>query len=148
MANKETVGNIDHIVFAVRDAKKAIQFFSELLDTEFFEQLTHEQTEETGFKSYMSPGGVEILEPSRSDSDLQNFLDKRGEGLYAIGFNVQNADKAKVKADKMGIRVVGDVNVPINAGPAGEFSVREIWLHPKDCFRVYVMFTQGNPYHP
>ncbi|MFC1924492.1 VOC family protein [Chloroflexota bacterium] len=148
MENKKIVGNIDHIVFAVRDAKKAIDFFSELLNTEFFEQLSQEQAEETGFRSFMSPGGVEILEPSRPDSDLQKFLDKKGEGMYAIGFNVQDAGKAKARAEKMGIRIAGDVSIPMNAGPAGEFLVREIWLHPKDCFGVYSMFTQGNPYHP
>ena len=102
--------------------------------------------EPTGFRCFMSPGGIEILEPIRPDADLQKFLDKRGEGVSAVAFTVQDAGKAKAKAEEKGIRVAGDVSVPDGMGLLG--GLRKIWLHPKDCHGVYVMFTQGNPYHP
>ena len=141
MEKEKTVGNIDHIVIAVRSIEKAKPFFSELLDTEFIEVAVNEQV---GYRSVMSPGGVELLEPIRPDGDVAKYLDKKGEGLYALAFTVPDAGKAKAKAEKMGVRVVGEV--VRDSGPLK--GLREIWLHPKDNFGVYVMFTQGNPYHP
>lgn len=38
VVEKERImGNIDHVVFAVQDMETAIQFFSDLLNTEFVE---------------------------------------------------------------------------------------------------------------
>ena len=141
MEKEKTIGNIDHIVIAVRSIEKAKPFFSELLDTEFIEVALNK---EVGYRSVMSPGGVELLEPTRQDSDVARYLDKKGEGLYALAFTAPDAGKAKAKAEKMGVRVVGDISR--DSGPMK--GLREIWLHPKDNFGVYVMFTQGNPYHP
>ena len=141
MEKEKIIGNIDHIVIAVWSIEKAEPFFSELLDTDFIEVAINE---EVGYRSVMSPGGVELLEPTRQDSDVAKYLNKKGEGLYALAFMVADAGKAKAKAEKMGIRVVGEVTR--DTGPLA--GLREIWLHPKDNYGVYVMFTQGNPYHP
>jgi len=138
---EKIIGNIDHIVIAVWSIEKAKPFFSELLDTDFIEVAVNE---EVGYRSVMSPGGVELLEPTRQDSDVAKYLNKKGEGLYALAFAVADAGKAKARAEKMGVRVVGEV--ARDTGPLK--GLREIWLHPKDNFGVYVMFTQGNPYHP
>lgn len=59
------------------------------------------------------------LEPIRPDADLQKLLDKRGEGVSAVAFTVQDAGKAKAKAEDKGIRVVGDVSVPDGMGLLG-----------------------------
>lgn len=141
MEQEKTVGGIDHIVIAVRSIEKARPFFSELLETEFIDIAVNE---EVGYRAVMNPGGVELLEPIRPDSDVAKYIDKNGEGLYALAFTVQDIEKAEAKAENMGVRVVG--KVVRDSGPMK--GLREIWLHPKDNFGVYVMFTQGNPYHP
>jgi len=141
VAKGKTIGDIDHVVIGVWSIEKAKPFFSELLDTEFMEVAVNE---EVGYRSVMSSTGLELLEPTRQDSDVAKYLNKKGEGLYALAFMVPDAGKAKAKAEKMGVRVVGEVIR--DSGPLA--GLREIWLHPKDNFGVYVMFTQGNPYHP
>ena len=141
MDKEKIIGNIDHIVIAVRSIEKAKSFFSKLLDTEF-EEI--DINEEVGFRNVMSPGGVELVEPTRPDSLLAKFIDQKGEGLYALAFTVRDIDEAQAKAEKMGIRIIGSVNSdkePVKG-------LREIWLHPKDNFGVLVMFAQDNPYHP
>jgi len=138
MVPDKPVGKIDHVAVAVRSIERAKVFFSELLGTEFVEIGSDN---DLGFRSVMSPNGLELLEPTRPDSDLARFLDKRGEGLYAIAFATSDADISRRKAEEMGVRVVGDHAV--NEEPIR--GLREIWLHPKDSFGVYLMFTQGNP---
>lgn len=74
---------------------------------------------------------------------MQKFIDKRGEGIYAVGFNTPDAGKARAKAESMGIRVVGDITEADLGGGIGHGrGMREIWLHPKDTFGVYVLLTQ------
>ncbi|MFC2034611.1 VOC family protein [Chloroflexota bacterium] len=141
MEKEKTIGNIDHVVIAVRSIEQAKPHFSEFLEVgEFIEIGTFE---EAGLRSVMSPNGVELIEPIGPGSDVAKYLDRKGEGLYALAFRTQDAGKAKAKAEKMGIRVVGDIT--IDNGPAK--GLREIWLHPKDNLGTYIMLTQGNPYH-
>ena len=154
MKEEKTIGNIDHIAIAVRSIEEAKEFFSDLLDTEFTELVpTGSGTDEDsireaqkmiGFRSAISSEEIELMESTRPDSDLQKFLDKRGEGVYAVAFTVEDAGKARAKAEKKGIRIAGEISSELK----GVGSIREIWLHPKDCHGVYVMFTEGLPFHP
>jgi methylmalonyl-CoA/ethylmalonyl-CoA epimerase len=97
-----------------------------------------------GFISVIGDNRLEILSPTRPDSDVAKFIDKRGEGLYAVGFKTPDAGKARAKAEKMGIRVVGDItNVDLVGGKGHGRGMREIWLHPKDVFGVYTLLTQS-----
>ena len=141
MAKEKIIGNIDHVVIAVRSIEKAQPFFSELLSTEFEEILVNE---ELGIRSVMNPGGVELIESTRPDSNVGKFIDRKGEGLYALCFTVEDIDRAKAKAKEMGIRIVGELT--IDKGPIK--GMREMWLRPQDNFGVYVMVAQGNPYRP
>ncbi|MFC2003378.1 VOC family protein [Chloroflexota bacterium] len=141
MQKEKIMGNVDHVVIAVRDMENAKRFFSELLDTEFVDIAV---VEEVGLRNAMSPTGLELIEPTRPDGDVAKFIDRRGEGLYALAFSVLDVDKARAKVEKMGIRVVGGVQVDEGPGKG----IKEIWLHPKDNFGTYVLLTQGNPYHP
>lgn len=77
-------------------------------------------------------------------SDVAKFIDKRGEGLYAVGFKTPDAGKARAKAEEMGIRVVGDItDADLIDGKGHGRGMREIWLHPKDVFGVYALLTQS-----
>ncbi|MFC2000362.1 VOC family protein [Chloroflexota bacterium] len=142
MSKTKPIGNIDHVVVAVRSIEKYMAFFSELLNTEFVEIGSDPNV---GYRSVMSSSnGLELIEPTRPDSDVAKFIDKRGEGMYALAFVANDADKARLQAEKMGVRVVGDFTAddePIKG-------LREMWLHPKDCAGVYLMFTAGNPFRP
>ena len=146
MKEGKVIGKLSHVVIAVKDLERAQKFFSEFMGTKFKKVGEHKGV---GFRSIMGDNRLEILSPTRPDSDVAKYIDKKGEGLYAVGFKTPDAGKARAKAEKMGIRVVGDITAADLPGTetAGE-DMREIWLHPKDNFGVYVMFAQGNPYHP
>jgi methylmalonyl-CoA/ethylmalonyl-CoA epimerase len=97
-----------------------------------------------GFISVIGDNRLEILSPTRPDSDVAKFINKRGEGLYAVGFKIPDAGKARAKAEEMGIRVVGDItDADLINGKGHGRGMREIWLHPKDVFGVYTLLTQS-----
>ena len=126
---------IDHVVLAVKDADKAMKFFSELLGIEF-DEIGEERTWK--FKSFMSPEGLELLVPTSEDSETAKFIQKRGEGLFALSFKVRDAEKVAKKAEKMGVRVIGKIE---------RENFKEIFLHPKDCFGVQILLTEYKEYH-
>ena len=134
------IGDLSHVVIAVRDNEKTQKFFSEFTGAKF---RKIGENKEVGFISVIGDNRLEILSPTRPDSDVQKFIDKRGEGIYALGFNTPDAGKARAKAEEMGIRVVGDITEADLGGGLGHGrGMREIWLHPKDTFGVYVLLTQ------
>ncbi|RLI76993.1 methylmalonyl-CoA epimerase [Archaeoglobales archaeon] len=129
------VEKIDHVVVAVKDAEKAMKFFSELLGIEF-DEIGEEK--DWKFKSFMSSEGLELLTPTSEDSETAKFIQKRGEGLFALSFKVTDAEKIAKKAEKMGIRVIGKIE---------REGFKEIFLHPKDCFGVQILLTEYKEYH-
>ncbi|RLI74783.1 methylmalonyl-CoA epimerase [Archaeoglobales archaeon] len=126
---------IDHVVVAVKDAEKAMKFFSELLGIEF-DEIGEEKNWK--FKSFMSPEGLELLTPTSEDSETAKFIEKRGEGLFVLSFKVSDAEKVAKKAKEMGIRVIGKIE---------RNGFKEIFLHPKDCFGVQILLTEYKDYH-
>jgi methylmalonyl-CoA/ethylmalonyl-CoA epimerase len=141
MEGERLIGDISHVVIAVKDIERAQKFFSEFMGAKF---RKIGENKAVGFVSVISDNRLEILSPTRVDSDVARFIDKRGEGLYAVGFKTQDAGKAKTKAEEMGIRVVGDITEADLVGGKGHGrGMREIWLHPKDVFGVYTLLTQS-----
>lgn len=141
MEGEPLIGDLNHVVMAVKDIEKAQKFFSEFTGTKFRKIGEHKAV---GFKSVIGDNRLEILSPTRPDSDVAKFIDKRGEGLYAVGFKTPDAGKARAKAEKMGIRVVGDITeADLIDGKGHGRGMREIWLHPKDTFGMYILLTQS-----
>jgi methylmalonyl-CoA/ethylmalonyl-CoA epimerase len=141
MNEERLIGDLSHVVIAVKDIEKAQRFFSEFMGAKF---RKIGENKAVGFISVIGDNRLEILSPTRPDSNVAKFIDKRGEGLYAVGFKTPDAGKARAKAEKMGIRVVGDItDADLVGGKGHGRGMREIWLHPKDVFGVYTLLTQS-----
>ena len=138
---ERVIGRLSHIVIAVKDLEKAQKFFDKLMGTKFRKGGEHKGV---GFISIIGDNKLELISPTRPDSDVAKFISKKGEGLYAVGFRAPDAGKARAKAEKMGIRVVGDITKTDLPGKEGSRSMREIWLHPKDVFGAYTLLIQSN----
>jgi methylmalonyl-CoA/ethylmalonyl-CoA epimerase len=139
MVEEKIIGKLNHVVLAVKDLDQAEEFFSRLFDLKF-EHVG--ELKGVGFKSIFCENNLEIISPTRPDSDVAKFISNKGEGIYAVGFKTPDAGSARAKAEAMGIRVVGDITGnDLSGDHQGDF--REIWLHPKDVFGMYLMFTQS-----
>jgi methylmalonyl-CoA/ethylmalonyl-CoA epimerase len=51
-------------------------------------------------------GALEFLEPSRPDSPVARFLDRRGEGLHHVAFAVTDLRAKLVELEGLGIRLI------------------------------------------
>ncbi|MFC1974032.1 VOC family protein [Chloroflexota bacterium] len=129
------VERIDHIHIYVKDAKKALQFFSELFSTKFTELGT---SEELGFASYLDSLGLELVAPTSPDSAVAKAVESRGEGIAAVSFKVPNLEEAAAEMKARGIREVSRTEGP---------GLKEIQFHPKDCFGVLIELAEYDEEH-
>lgn len=76
-----------------------------------------------------SPGSqlrVEVMQPTREDSFLQGFLDRRGPAVHHVSFEVRDLARSIRAAERNGVRVLGQ-----RSGQSGEASWREAFLAPE-----------------
>ena len=84
---------LDHVGIAVRSLKLALETYKDHLGFELHEIVT---IEEQGVKVAVLPCGescIELLEPTRNDSPIFRFLEKRGEGVHHLCFRVDDIDQ-------------------------------------------------------
>ena len=133
------IEDIDHVVIAVKDMDSAVEFFSRLFETTFEDLGIVEEI--GGVRSKVCPEGIELLSPVGPESALSAFLNKRGEGLYALALKVRNAENAASDARSEGVRAVGRIEREQLGTKV--FNLREIILHPKDAFGVQFLLTES-----
>lgn len=120
---------IDHIAIAVHDVESAAKQYQSALavhDVEF------ETVESEGVKvaiMHLSNGRIELMEPTRDDSPIKKFLDKKGEGLHHMALETDNIDGEVSRMEGCGVQFLGKVR-PGSAGTKVTF------IHPKSLHGV------------
>ncbi len=127
---------IDRVVIAVKDLKKAIKLFSELLDVEFD---VFPRSEELGMQGAYSASGLELIEANGPNTMVGKFLEERGEGLWCVVFKVKDIDEAIKRFEAKGLKLVGEMSFG---------TMREASFHPKDSFGVQLFLAEYPDIHP
>jgi methylmalonyl-CoA/ethylmalonyl-CoA epimerase len=130
---------IEHIGIAVRSLADSDPLFSRLLDTTPYK---HEEVAEQGVMTSFFRAGqakVELLEPTRPDSPIQKYIDKKGEGIHHVAFEVGD-----IRAEMERLRAEGFQL--LNEEPArGADNKWVCFVHPKSANGVLVELCQSIP---
>jgi methylmalonyl-CoA epimerase len=124
---------VDHIGVAVKDASLAAKTYASL----GFEVQGPELLESEGVRIYFAHVGessVELLEPTRPESAIAKFLEKRGEGMHHVAIRVDDVDKAIAEA--------GGEAITLGGVKMGSRGMRVAFIHPKNCHGVLMEFVQ------
>ena len=116
---------IDHIAIAVQSIEKTKIFFSEKLKLEF---LSSEVIEEQKVKTAIFKCGdvrIELLEPLDDSSTIKKFLQKNGNAIHHIAFEVENILNELNELESNGVRLI-DKEPKI-----GAHNKKIAFLHPK-----------------
>ncbi len=123
---------IDHVAIIVRNIEQALVFYRDTLGIAPSE-IKEVPTEQVriAFLPMGGPGGseIELIEPTRPDSSLAKFLEKRGEGLHHICLEVENIDAALAEMQEKGTPV-------LDKQPRIAAEGRAIFIHPKAAHGV------------
>jgi methylmalonyl-CoA/ethylmalonyl-CoA epimerase len=127
---------LEHIGIAVKNLDKANALFAKLLGKPHYK--VEEVPGEGVRTSFFEVGGVkiELLEATRADSPIATFIEKRGEGLHHLAFEVTDVNEKIVHLSDQGFH-------PLNIKPKeGADNKLIAFLHPKTSGSVLVELCQ------
>jgi len=128
--------NVEHIGIAVRDLAASNSLFASLLNTQPYksEEVASEGVMTSFFQ--VNQTKIELLVPTRPDSPIATYLEKRGEGIHHLAFEVSNieAEMARLKAEGFTL---------LNETPKrGADNKLVCFLHPKTTNGVLIELCQ------
>ena len=127
---------VEHIGIAVKSLKVSVPLFEKLLNTPCYK--TEEIPSEGVATAFFLQGDtkIELLEAAVESSPIAKFLEKKGEGVHHIAFEVTDikAEMERLKAEGFEL---------LNAEPKpGADNKLVCFLHPKGTNGVLVELTQ------
>jgi methylmalonyl-CoA/ethylmalonyl-CoA epimerase len=122
--------HIEHIGIAVNNLKDAINFYENFFDLKCYKiEEVPEQKVKTAF-FLVGETKIELLESTDPEGPIGKFVEKRGEGIHHIAFEVANLDIQLKHAEECGIKL-------IDTSPRkGAEGLHIAFLHPKSTFGV------------
>ena len=128
---------IEHIGIAVKDLEAANRTYAALLGIAHYKTETVEsEGVDTSFFR-VGESKIELLAATREDSPIAKFLEKRGEGIHHIAFEVKD-----IRAELQRLKSEGFVL--LNEEPKkGADNKLVAFLHPKSANGVLVELVQG-----
>lgn len=131
---------IDHIGIAVEDLEDAIDTYEKLLDGECYKRETVEdqQVETAFFQTGQSK--VELLGAINPDSVIAKYVDKKGEGLHHVAFEVDDIHAELERLRSEGFTVLTD------EPKRGADNKLVAFVHPKDNHGVLVELCESMEY--
>jgi len=127
---------IHHVGIAVRSLEEAAKRFGGLLGLERGDQY---DLPEFGVKALFLPvgeGNLELLEPMGAGSTVASFLEKRGEGMHHICFEVEDIEKSLADFAAQGAKLIDEKP---RRGAGGHLVA---FVHPKSTHGVLVELKQ------
>ena len=115
---------IDHIAIAVNDVEVSAKVYQKALG---IDEIEFETVESEGVKVAIIPmenGRIELMQPTKDDSPIKKFLDKKGPGLHHMALETDDIDGEVERMEGCGIQFLGKVR-PGSAGTKVTF------IHPK-----------------
>ena len=128
---------LEHIGIAVRDLEESNKLFAKLLGAEHYkiEEVASEGVRTSFFK--IGDVKIELLEATREDSPIAKFIEKKGEGIHHLAFDVKDITQSIADYASKDF-------LPLNKEPKGGADGKLIcFLHPKTTNGVLVELCQS-----
>lgn len=127
---------IEHIGIAVKDLQASNSLFEALFGTAPYKQEAVEREGVVTSFFQMGESKIELLEASKPDSPIAKFIEKRGEGVHHIAFDVED-----IYAEIERLKSEGFVLISEEPKPGADNKL-VCFLHPKSSNGVLVELCQ------
>jgi methylmalonyl-CoA/ethylmalonyl-CoA epimerase len=127
---------IDHIGIAVNRMDDGKNFWSEIMGLNFAGAETVESQKVTTGFFHVGESEVELLASTAPDGPVAKFIEKKGEGVQHIAFEVDDIEAALAELKEKGVRLIDET--PRN----GAGNKKIAFLHPKATNGVLVELCQ------
>jgi methylmalonyl-CoA/ethylmalonyl-CoA epimerase len=127
---------IEHLGIAVKSLEASNELFSKLFGATPYKSEAVESEGVTTSFFRMGESKIELLEATNSDSPIAKFIEKKGEGIHHIAFDVEDIH-AEMK------RLAAEGFTLLNAEPKkGADNKLVCFLHPKTTNGVLIELCQ------
>lgn len=127
---------IEHIGIAVHDLENSNELFSKLFGQAAYktEEVASEGVKTSFFMC--GPNKIELLEATNEDSPIAKFLEKKGEGIHHIAFDVEDIHAEIERLKLEGFTVLNETP------KKGADNKLVAFLHPKTTNGVLIELCQ------
>jgi len=127
---------IEHIGIAVKDISASNKLFTKLFGEQHYkvEEVESEGVKTSFFK--IGENKIELLEATKENSPIAKFIEKRGEGIHHIAFDVENIEEEIKRLKSEGFVVLNDTP------KKGADNKLVAFLHPKTTNGVLIELCQ------
>jgi len=132
------IRKIDHIGIAVKNIEEALTFYKTLgLRMAHTEAVSEQQV----VVAFMPAGEseVELIEPIEEDGPVAQFLQKRGEGMHHICFEVIDIHRLLAHLRERGVELIDEEP---RIGTGGK---KIAFIHPKEAHGVLIELYEKAP---
>jgi len=127
---------VEHIGIAVKQLAISVPLFEKLLNSKCYktEQVETEKVNTAFFQKGETK--IELLESTDTEGVISKFIEKKGEGIHHIAFEVENLEKEVERMKKNGF-------IFLNESPKrGADNKLYCFLHPKSVNGVLIELCQ------
>jgi len=130
------IRKIQHIGIAVRSLQEAVPFYRDVLGLTLLgtEEVAEQKIRAAIFR--VGESTIEVIETTAPDGPVGKFLEKNGEGIHHLCFQVGDAAAALSHAKGKGVRLIDETP------RQGVHGMRIGFLHPRSTFGVLTEFAQ------
>ena len=127
---------IDHVAIAVPDLEAAIGYYEETFGAtvDHRELIESDGVEEALLK--VADSYIQLLTPTRDDSPVARYLEKKGEGVHHVGYRVDDCAAALQSVKDHGGQVIDQAPRPGSRGTTVAF------VHPKGAFGTLIELVE------
>jgi len=133
---------IAHVGIAVRDLEKAMHLFSDVFGLDVLNEETVDEYEVRLADLRVGDVEIELLEGLSTTSAITKFIEKRGEGIQHVCFEVDNIQSALRELEEKGVELIDREPRVVRHGRKIAF------LRPHDTHGVLIELVEREHEHP
>jgi len=134
--SESVLTEIDHVAIAVSDLDAAVEYYRATygVDVEHREVVERDGVEEALLR--VADSYVQLLTPTRDDSPVAKWMEKKGQGIHHVGYRVDDCAAALERVKAQGHQVIDEAPRPGSRGTTVAF------IHPKTAFGTLIELVE------
>ena len=128
---------VDHIGIAVKSLESSIPLYERLLNSPCYKKETVASEEVQTAFFLQNATKIELLESSQPNGVIAKFIEKRGEGMHHIAFEVPDILKEMERLKKLGFTLLNETP------KKGADNKLVCFVHPKQTQGVLIELCQS-----
>lgn len=125
-----------HIGVAVRDIDEALTLYRDVLGLEVKKREELPDLQLRVAMLALGDTAIELLEPTDPESTVGRFIERRGEGIHHLAFNVESIDDMLGQLKESGVQLIDE------EARRGVGNTRVAFIHPRSAKGVLLELVE------